>query len=240
MLDLPDTGWTQVREGRHELLFEHGPLGPDEQPGHGHSDALSFELIWDGAQVIKDSGASEYQGPVRAYERSARAHATATVDGEGPDELWKDFRAGGRAQVTGSAPRGADKIRLLRASLRAWQGWTHERRIAFRPGRALVVQDEVRARKGALVESRLTLAPGFSFAGGRLLGPRPLELRVLRGEVSAVEEGSCASGFGQRVPRQVLVLRADAGQVAYALCAPGVEAALLPGGVLLDGAEVAP
>src|SRR5205085_11008885 len=36
-LELPDTGWSLVREGAHELLFEHGPIGPDEQPGHGHS-----------------------------------------------------------------------------------------------------------------------------------------------------------------------------------------------------------
>src|SRR5207253_636147 len=131
---LPDTGWTIIREARHELLFEHGPLGPDEQPGHGHSDALSFELFWDGAPIVLDTGASTYEpGPQRTYERSCLSHATVSVDGEGPDELWSAFRAGGRARVASEAPRSEQGTHLLRGWLRAHQGWMHERVLAFRP-----------------------------------------------------------------------------------------------------------
>src|SRR5207247_7145397 len=111
---LPDTGWTILRDGRHELLFEHGPLGPDEQPGHGHSDALSFELFWNGVPVVLDTGASTYQpGPQRTTDRSVFSHAAVSVDGEGPDELWGAFRAGGRARVESTLPRSENGADLL-------------------------------------------------------------------------------------------------------------------------------
>ncbi len=70
-LELPDTGCSIVRDGSSELLFEHGPIGPDEQPGHGHSDALSYELIWEGAPMVTDTGVTTYDANgVRAFERS--------------------------------------------------------------------------------------------------------------------------------------------------------------------------
>lgn len=234
---LRETGWTIVRDDRHELLFEHGPLGPEEQPGHGHSDALSYELIWDGVPLITDSGVTSYQlGPVRDFERSARAHATVTVDGQGPDELWAAFRAGARGEVLALPARELDcGGHRLRGSVRAGRaGWVHERALVYWPRRALVVLDRVSgALPGAEILSRLCLDPRWSYPG-ELQGPHPLSLQLLRGAVAGAvcgglepREGWVSEGFGKPVARTSLRLRADGrGQCAYALCAAGVNISL--------------
>ena len=222
-LQLPDTGWTLVREGRHELLFEHGPIGPGEQPGHGHADALSFELFWNGAEIITDSGVSTYERcALREYERSARAHATVTVDGEGADEPWASFRVGGRGAVACEPVQHEGATRRLAARVRSWRGWLHERTLTFTPGESLRILDRVSAaRAGAEIIARLPLAPGFRFsanpaqpeAGGERAAPGAaplLALRVLRGERLADEPGSVAAGFGKRLDRPVAQVRADA------------------------------
>jgi hypothetical protein len=234
-LQLPDTGWTLVREGRHELLFEHGPIGPGEQPGHGHADALSFELFWDGFEVITDSGISTYErGAAREYERSAHAHATVTVDGDGADEPWASFRVGGRGAVSCEPLQQDGPSRRLAARVRSWRGWLHERVLLFTPGASLRVQDRVSgARAGAEIVARFPLAPGFRFAAepefpiDAAPGSRPAEpasavsasasagrapllaLRVLRGERLADEPGSVAAGFGKVLERPVALVRAD-------------------------------
>jgi hypothetical protein len=238
-LILPETGWSMIRQDGHELLFEHGPIGPPEQPGHGHSDALSYELWWSGVPVVTDSGVTTYErGPVRDFERSSRAHATVTVDGEGPDELWASFRVGGRGRVEARpSVRPQPEVRSLQARVRAHAGWEHERRLLFRPGAALVVLDRVRdARPGSEVLSRVPLDAGWSFDAGAgeisLQGPRDLRLTltVLQGEFAGAStgateprEGWVSRGFGRPVARPSLRLRADAaGRCSYAIALPGL------------------
>lgn len=238
-LCLPETGWSMIREDGHELLFEHGPIGPPEQPGHGHSDALSYELWWSAVPVVTDSGVTTYErGATRDFERSSRAHATVTVDGEGPDELWASFRVGGRGRVEARpAVRSPAEVHRLEASVRAHAGWEHVRRLLFRPGEALVVLDRVRdARFGSEVLSRIPLDPAWSFRadGGRvsLRGPGDLRLMltILHGEfagassgVAEPREGWVGRGFGRPVARPSLRLRADAaGHCSYAITLPGL------------------
>jgi hypothetical protein len=219
-LQLPQTGWTLIREGAHELLFEHGAIGPDEQPGHGHSDALSFELIWDGRPIVLDTGVTTYDiGEVRAFERSAAAHAAVTVDGQGPDELWASFRVGSRGQVLGEpVRRSAEGTRTVAGSVSS-KRFRHRRRLDFRPGAALVVVDEV-TPIGGVIRSHLPLAPGCTIEAGILAGT--LRLQVLRGTLGPAQESWVGQGFGVRIPRKTYGFEADdKGRVVYAICAPG-------------------
>ncbi|MEZ4662518.1 MAG: heparinase II/III-family protein [Caldilineaceae bacterium] len=88
------------------LLFDAGDLGPLHCPGHGHADALSFEL-WAGQQVlIIDPGTYQYPGgPWRDYFRSTAAHSTATVDGQNQSVFTGPFRVAdmARARLTSVA-----------------------------------------------------------------------------------------------------------------------------------------
>jgi uncharacterized heparinase superfamily protein len=98
-----DTGYATIRDttARSFLIFDCGPLGPDYQPGHGHSDVLSYELTLQGQRVIVDTGVSSYeQGPERYYERSTAAHNTIRVDGLEQAEIWGGFRVGRRPTVS--------------------------------------------------------------------------------------------------------------------------------------------
>jgi len=224
-VQLPDTGWTLVREGGHELLFEHGPIGPDEQPGHGHSDALSYELFWDGHPIVTDTGVTTYDiGAVRDFERSAPAHATVSVGGEGPDELWAAFRVGARASVQGSPLAStAEGVRKLEGIVRAPPGWEHRRRFVFWPGEALVVFDFVRGARDP-VRSHLPLAPGCALGTDSVVRSPGGELRVevLRGTRDDGAQSWVGEGFGRRRERMTFSFVADAeGRVAYAILAPG-------------------
>jgi uncharacterized heparinase superfamily protein len=98
-----DTGYATIRDNtaRSFLIFDCGPLGPDYQPGHGHSDVLSYELTLQGQRVIVDTGVSSYElGPERHYERSTAAHNTVRVDGLEQAEIWGGFRVGRRPAVS--------------------------------------------------------------------------------------------------------------------------------------------
>jgi hypothetical protein len=98
---LLDNDPTLARNGRQNfLLFDCGPLGPDYFPGHGHCDALSYELSLAGQRFIVDSGVGNYYGDLdwRMYYRSTRAHNTVTVNDAEQSEIWGRFRVARRAQ----------------------------------------------------------------------------------------------------------------------------------------------
>jgi uncharacterized heparinase superfamily protein len=97
-LHLADSGYVVVRDDGHYLVMDIGPIGPDQQPGHGHCDLFSFEWSCGAQRVICDSGVYAYQDPVmRPYVRSTAAHNTIRLDGEDQSEVWKEFRVARRA-----------------------------------------------------------------------------------------------------------------------------------------------
>jgi uncharacterized heparinase superfamily protein len=98
-----DTGYAVIRDlsSQSFLIFDCGRLGPDYQPGHGHSDVLSYELTLHRQRVIVDTGVSSYEpSPERYYERSTAAHNTIRVDGSEQAEIWGNFRVGRRPSVS--------------------------------------------------------------------------------------------------------------------------------------------
>ena len=154
--------------------------------------------MWNGVPVVTDTGVTTYApGNVRAFERSAAAHATVQVDGRGADEPWASFRVGGRARpvyLGKSSPwTGAW---LLRGQATSYEGWLHRRRLLFWPGRVLVVGDEVlRTKISASIISILPLAPGWNVISGtdgcRIESEgQELEIVVLQGKLIAVARGS--------------------------------------------------
>jgi hypothetical protein len=249
--ELPDTGWTLVRVGAHELLFEHGEIGPKEQPGHGHADALSFELVWDGVPVITDTGVTTYApGEIRNFERSPDAHATVSVDGQGADEIWASFRVGGRGRPmylgTSSPWPGAW---LLRGQVESYQGWTHCRSLLFWPKQLLVVCDDLlHVPEGAQILSNLPLDPAWRVAdlaegcGVLESNDARLQLVVLAGRAMSAVRGEypgcpgwVGRGFGAGEGRVSVCLQPDErGRLVYALVAPEVHISLAAGELRID------
>lgn len=234
-LELPDTGWSIVRDGSNELLFEHGPIGPDEQPGHGHSDALSYELIWEGTPIVTDTGVTTYDAnDIRAFERSARAHACVTVAGEGADEIWGSFRVGARGRVEGRPIGSRTPARVLRGRVSSPFGWAHERGIIFWPGQAFIVLDTVAGAGRREVVSHVPLDEAVDASDGDLsAGGRSLRFAVLRGTALPPVRGSeqprdgwIGRGFGVTRPRTTLTVRAASGKCAYAIHSARVEVVL--------------
>ncbi|MEA3409786.1 MAG: heparinase II/III-family protein, partial [Candidatus Eisenbacteria bacterium] len=80
---------------RTVILFDTGSPEPVYQPGHAHSEALSFELSRDGRRLFVNSGVSTYEpGPERLRQRGTAAHNTVRIDEEEQTEIWASHRCG--------------------------------------------------------------------------------------------------------------------------------------------------
>jgi hypothetical protein len=94
---LSETGLYILRTPRVSVTFDVGPIGPDVQPGHAHSDTLAVLVSVDGMPVLIDSGVYTYEaGKDRDYFRSARAHNSPMINGVEQNEMWGGFRVGRR------------------------------------------------------------------------------------------------------------------------------------------------
>lgn len=166
--EFPETGITAIRSGNSLLVFDSGPLGTTDQPGHAHADALSFELSHDGRRLVTDAGAGHYEADeARSYFRGPLAHSSVSVDGRGSDEVWASWRAGRRAEVEPAVQSIVDGVHVLRASVRTPWGWQQERLLVYAPGELLCVVDRVQgAPRSASVVSHLHLAPDVSVESG--------------------------------------------------------------------------
>ena len=96
-----------------KLILDAGEIAPSYMAGHGHCDGLSFELSWHGHPVFVNSGTGQYQGQLRSYFRSTKAHNTVVIDGEEQSQCWGEHRVAGRiSEVSGSAEAEIVKGRL--------------------------------------------------------------------------------------------------------------------------------
>jgi hypothetical protein len=90
----PDAGYVVLRDERGgSLCFDAGPMGPNHLPGHGHADALSFELFAGGRWLVVDPGVYSYHDKQwRDYFRGTKAHNTVSIDDEDQCVFWGAFR----------------------------------------------------------------------------------------------------------------------------------------------------
>jgi len=85
------------RSGGDFLIFDAGPVGPDNLPAHAHADLLGLEASVGGMRFIVDTGVSDYEdSATRAYCRSTAAHSVLEIDGKNQCDVWSRFRMGRR------------------------------------------------------------------------------------------------------------------------------------------------
>lgn len=169
LIDKPATGYFGHSGDGDFLLMDCGAVGPDDQPGHGHCDTLSFELSVDGRRLIVDSGVSGYEAdPLRRYVRSTAAHNTVAVDGHEQSEIWSTFRIGRRARpLTASIarePDGTVRIEGAHDGYRHLPGRVvHRRTIRCEPeARRWIIEDRLEGRGLVTAESFLHVHPDLT------------------------------------------------------------------------------
>lgn len=88
----PEGGIYVMRAGETHLVVDAGDVGLRGRGAHGHHDALSFELVLDGREIVIDSGTASYTADraERVRVLSAAAHNVPVVDGAdaGPVDAW--------------------------------------------------------------------------------------------------------------------------------------------------------
>lgn len=151
-LPLGASGYRKVCVSNAELVMDIGEVGPSYQPGHAHSDTLSFELRINQQPYIVDTGTSTYEkSDRRTLERSTKSHNTVMIGDNEQSEVWGGFRVARRAvpSVLNSSENhitaehdGYNKI-----------GYTHERTFKWQD-KKLDIIDRV---KGGRQESKAFL-----------------------------------------------------------------------------------
>ncbi len=98
-IKLKDSGYRKYEFGNFELVADVGEVGPSYQPGHAHSDTLSFVLYHQNQPIIVDRGISTYEkNTTRQLERSTASHNTVMIGDIEQSDVWGGFRVGRRAR----------------------------------------------------------------------------------------------------------------------------------------------
>ena len=98
---LEASGYIRIEESNLVVIADVGNIGPDYIPGHGHADALSFELSLFDKRVIVNSGISTYEiGLDRSEQRGTELHSTVMIDSQNSSQVWSGFRVANRAKVS--------------------------------------------------------------------------------------------------------------------------------------------
>jgi hypothetical protein len=97
---LQEAGFARLVAGGFVGIFDAGPCGSDDNPGHAHADFLSLDLSFSGQQVFADPGVATYKkGAERDWTRSASTHNGPAFAGLEPIEFLGPFRIGRRGRA---------------------------------------------------------------------------------------------------------------------------------------------
>lgn len=150
----PNAGYYCLADDKLKLVMDAGEIAPDYMPGHGHCDALSFELSYHRTPVFVNSGTGQYQGPLRSYFRSTAAHNTVTIDGEEQSQCWGEHRVARRiSNISGASGRNHVKGKLLTCS-----GKPQMRSIGMKENR-VIIRDKIKGHARAYFH----LAPEYEY-----------------------------------------------------------------------------
>lgn len=156
----PESGFYRLEPGGMGglMLAKAGNSTVNYQPGHAHSDLLSFEYSLRGERLLVNAGTHGYaESPCRPYCQSCAAHNTLRINGEEQLEHWSTFRVGRRihGEVVGWDPKEPS----LRAAYTTRRGTRHERLFAWDSGGWCRVQDRVSGKGELQVETFLHFHP---------------------------------------------------------------------------------
>ena len=212
----PDAGYAILRQGGDcTIFFDAGPMGPRSIPGHGHADALSFELYGAGRPLVVDPGTETYApGPRRDAQRAMSSHNTVTVDGEDPCVFWGGFRVAWPPEAQILEAQDGHVLGEHRGYLRSKSPVLHRRRIQFTEEGDVDLRDRFEAEGTHHYLFVLQFAEGacaeVTRHRARATWPDGTRLTVQWGDAeiqSTVTEGAVAQGWHRLVSAPRLELR---------------------------------
>jgi uncharacterized heparinase superfamily protein len=211
---LDSTGFFRFgsEDDRTVVLFDAGGPEPGYQPGHAHSESLSFELSRDGRRLFVNSGVSTYEpGNERLRQRSTAAHNTVRVDEREQSELWASHRCGRRARVSRAIERSCwasaahDGYRFLPGRP------LHHRKMRV-TGESVEIVDNISGRGEHFLEWFFHLHPDVvarvsARAVELSLNDRPVaSISFPFGATASIEKGSWHPAFNVAVPNTLVHL----------------------------------
>ncbi|MBX3177965.1 MAG: alginate lyase family protein [Candidatus Hydrogenedentes bacterium] len=237
----PESGIYRIDPGGGSglLIAKAGKAMLDSQPGHAHSDLLSFEFSVGAQRVLVNSGTHGYaESEFRNYCRGATAHNTLQIGGRDQHEHWSVFRIARRVHAVVEAWDPA--AHRLRASYRCLHGPRHSREFAWDPRGWWRIEDTVHTREEMYVAAFLHLHPDCAVTreSGAPLPPACSAWRIawnggaivvviagaeainLVSGMRAPDQGWCFPQFGVAIPAPVLIARrrvSGAGRLACAI-----------------------
>lgn len=151
------SGYYKLYDENITVIMDVGKIGPDYMPGHGHCDALSYELFLEGNPLFVNSGTYQYQGNLREYFRRTSAHNTVIIDQKEQSECWAEHRVARRISKISSHREG----NIIVGKYSNYVGSTHQREICLE-NRVLKVTDRIKCKKICKVKSFLHISPEYS------------------------------------------------------------------------------
>jgi len=204
---LEDSGYIRISCKDSILIFDAAEIGASYQPGHGHADALSFELSVFGSRLIVNSGTSNYENSSRRhFERSTIAHSTLTINELNSSEVWSSFRVGARAKIKDIHIKNENDIQEIKASHNGYRKLErtllHTREIK-KIKNSLIVIDRVNNQIKYDLKSRFHLSPDININflegnnTGELITPdKKIILFTAYNCNIVIEDNLYAKGFG--------------------------------------------
>lgn len=197
---LNDSGYRKFENDNLKFITDVHGISPSYQPGHNHSDHLSFVLYVHGKPFIIDPGTSTYNiSARRQWERSSKAHNTVTVYDVDQSEVWGGFRVGRRA-----------KVKILKADNSTisacveYSDIKHTRNLSLKQ-RSLAIFDSVNSRHNAV--ARFYLHPSVhisTVSNNALIFENGLSIKFENAAHLKVEEYYFAEGFNQLLKGKVI------------------------------------
>ena len=145
-IKLGSSGYRKYTNKFFEFIIDVNGISPEYQPGHSHSDHLSFEMRFNNIPYIVDPGISTYEiCERRTWERSTMAHNTISINNSNQSRIWKSFRVADRAKVTINKDL---RSRVNASCVYNVNGYkvTHEREVVFK-NKKIKINDQVTSLK---------------------------------------------------------------------------------------------
>lgn len=204
-------------------VIDGAPIGPSYNPGHAHSDNLSYELFLYGRRFVVDTGTYGYEADVsRQFFRSSCNHNTVVVNGLEQSQTWGGFRVAKRSNPYLSRAGRNGEYLVFQGAYRNQvvpsQGIVHERILVVKPSSWILVWDMVQAKGDIKVESRCHFAPGWCISeeGGHFVIAHTTQglayCYPIQVSCSAKGKGKHAPEFGKTILIEKLTFTAEGRQ----------------------------